>query len=261
MTESTNTNELPKDELVIDVADISKIFEIPHEKRNTLKSYFMNPFRKIPKEKFHALNHVSFKVHKGEFVGIMGRNGSGKSTLLKMLAQIFEPTTGKVTIHGILVPFLELGVGFNPELTGRENIFLNGTILGMNKKYLWSKFDEIVDFAEIKEFLDLQVKNYSSGMVMRLAFSIAVQAQADIYLLDEILAVGDAGFQVKSLNKMQELLNSGATVVLVSHNNNDIKKHCKRVILLEHGSVMHDGDVTEGLEKYNSLINPVPINA
>lgn len=244
-----NTNN----EIII-AKNVTKTFEIPHEKRDSIKSYFMNPFRKVRKEKFHALNDVSFTVKEGEFVGIIGRNGSGKSTLLKMLAQVFEPTSGNITINGTLVPFLELGVGFNPELTGKENVFLNGTILGMNKKYLWSKYDEIVDFAGIKDFMDLQVKNYSSGMLMRLAFSVAVQAKADIYLLDEILAVGDAAFQKKSLTKMEELLKSGATVVLVSHSISDIKKYCDRVILLEKGSLIFDGNTQEGTEIYEKMM-------
>lgn len=244
-----NTNN----EIII-AKNVTKTFEIPHEKRDSIKSYFMNPFRKVTKEKFNALNDVSFSVKEGEFVGIIGRNGSGKSTLLKMLAQVFEPTSGKITINGTLVPFLELGVGFNPELTGKENVFLNGTILGMNKKYLWSKYDEIVDFAGIKDFMDLQVKNYSSGMLMRLAFSVAVQAKADIYLLDEILAVGDAAFQKKSLAKMEELLKSGATVVLVSHSIADIKKYCNRVILIEHGKIHYDGEVAPGVELYLKIL-------
>lgn len=247
------TNKKPSDIIVVE--HISKIFEIPHEKRDTLKSIFMNPFRKITKEKFHALEDVSFTVKEGEFIGIIGRNGSGKSTLLKMLAQIYDPTSGKIFIKGTLVPFLELGVGFNPELTGKENVFLNGTILGMSKKYLWSKYDEIVDFAEISDFMDLQVKNYSSGMLMRLAFSVAVQAKADIYLLDEILAVGDAGFQKKSLAKMEELLKSGATVVLVSHSIADIEKYCSRVIVLDHGKVVHNGETTVGSELYNKIVS------
>lgn len=244
-----------EDKIIIDVQNISKVFEIPHEKRNTFKSWFVNPFRKIPKEKFHALNDISFQVKEGEFIGIIGRNGSGKSTLLKILAQIYEPTSGKVIINGSMVPFLELGVGFNPELTGRENIFLNGTILGMSKKALWNKFDEIVDFAEIRDFLDLQVKNYSSGMMMRLAFSVAVQVRADIYILDEILSVGDAGFQLKSLAKMEELLKSGATVVLVTHSMSDVEKYCHRVILLDKGSMVFNGAVDEGLKRYQDILN------
>jgi ABC-type polysaccharide/polyol phosphate transport system ATPase subunit len=242
-------------EPVIQVQNVTKIFEIPHERRDTLKDRFTHPFRKVKKDEFKALDGVSFDVKEGEFLGIIGRNGSGKSTLLKMLAQIYEPTQGKVIINGSLVPFLELGVGFNPELSGRENVFLNGVILGMTHKHMERKFDEIVDFADIREFIDLQVKNYSSGMVMRLAFSIAIQAKADIYLLDEILAVGDVGFQEKSLAKMQELLMNGATVVLVSHSMSDVSKYCDRVIVVEHGKVVHDGDVKVGVDRFMASMN------
>jgi len=243
--------------IVIELKDVSKIFEIPHEKRESLKSFFLNPFRRIPKEEFKALNDVSLTIKRGEFVGIIGKNGSGKSTLLKILAGIYTPTDGKVKVNGHLVPFLELGVGFNPDLTGRENIFLNGTILGMTRSFLESKYEEIVDFAEIRDFIDLQVKNYSSGMIVRLAFAIAVQAKAEIYLLDEILAVGDSQFQKKSLKKMLELLKSGATVILVSHSMNDVEKYCDRVIFLENGTIKFNGDVGEGIEKYQlSWMNP-----
>jgi ABC-type polysaccharide/polyol phosphate transport system ATPase subunit len=214
--EKIDIDKIKDNEVVIKVDNLTKIFEIPHEKRNSIKQWFVNPFKRIPKDKFHALNNVNFEVRKGEFLGIIGRNGSGKSTILKMLAQVYEPTSGNILTKGHVVPFLELGVGFNPDLTGKENIFLNGTILGMSKKYLWSKYDEIVDFSEIREFIDLQTKNYSSGMLIRLAFSVAIQAKADIYLMDEVLAVGDAGFQKKSLAKMEEMLRSGATVVFGS---------------------------------------------
>lgn len=238
------------DKPMIKVDNISKVFEIPHERRNSLKSYFINPFKKIGKEKFYALKNIDFEIQKGEFVGVIGRNGSGKSTLLKIIANIFEPSSGKVEVNGSLIPFLELGVGFNPELTGRENIFLNGIILGMTKKYMEEKFDEIVKFAEIGEFIDLQVKNYSSGMIVRLAFSIAMEARADVYLLDEILSVGDASFQKKSLEKMLGLLNSGATALLVSHNIEDVKKYCNKVIFIEKGEVKFSGDVEEGAKLY-----------
>jgi len=242
------------DKPIIEVKNLSKVFEIPHERRNTLKSYFLNPFKKNEKERFYALNSVDFKVNKGDFIGIVGRNGSGKSTLLKILAGIFEPTKGKVEVNGTLVPFLELGVGFNPELTGRENIYLNGIILGMTRKYVESKFEQIVDFAEFRDFIDLQVKNYSSGMVIRLAFAIAMEARADIYLLDEILSVGDAAFQKKSLEKMLGLLTDGATGILVTHNIEDVKRYCNRVIMIQKGEVVYDGDVKGGVEKYeNSL--------
>lgn len=235
---------------VIEVKDLVKTFEIPHEKRDTFKSWFVNPFRKIKKEKFNALNGISFDIKEGEFVGIIGRNGSGKSTLLKLLAQIYEPTSGSIKINGEVIPFLELGVGFNPELSGRENIFLNGTILGMSKKSLWKKYDEIVEFSEIGQFIDLPIKNYSSGMVIRLAFSIAIQARAEIYLMDEVLAVGDGAFQKKSLNKMEELLNSGATILFVSHTMASIEKYCKRVIYLKNGLVAYDGEIRQGVDMY-----------
>lgn len=235
---------------MIKVDNVSKVFEIPHERRNSLKSYFINPFKKIGKENFYALKDIDFEIQKGEFVGVIGRNGSGKSTLLKIIANIFEPSTGKVDVNGSLVPFLELGVGFNPELTGRENIFLNGIILGMTKKYMEAKFHEIVEFAEIGEFIDLQVKNYSSGMIVRLAFSIAMEAKADVYLLDEILSVGDASFQKKSLEKMLGLLNNGATALLVSHNIEDVKKYCNKVIFIEKGEIKFSGDVEEGAKLY-----------
>lgn len=238
------------DKPMIEVKNVSKVFEIPHEQRNTIKSYFLNPFKKTRKEKFYALNGVDFKVNKGDFVGIVGRNGSGKSTLLKILAGIFEPTTGEIKVNGTMVPFLELGVGFNMELTGRENIFLNGIILGMTKKYMEEKFDEIVAFSEIGDFIDLQVKNYSSGMIVRLAFAIAVEARADIYLLDEILSVGDAAFQKKSLQKMLGLLSDGATGIFVSHSISDVRKYCNRVIMMENGKVVFDGPTIEGIEKY-----------
>lgn len=240
------------DKPIIEVDNVSKIFEIPHESRNTLKSYFLNPFKRVGKERFYALKNVNFTIEKGDFVGVIGRNGSGKSTLLKILAGIFEPTKGKIKVNGTLVPFLELGVGFNHELTGRENIYLNGIILGMTRKYVESKFDEIVDFAEIRDFIDLQVKNYSSGMVIRLAFAIAVEARADIYLLDEVLSVGDAGFQKKSLEKMLGLLTDGATGILVSHNIKDVKKYCNRVVLLKNGEVVYDGSTKEGVEIFES---------
>jgi ABC-2 type transport system ATP-binding protein len=246
------------DKPIIEVENVSKIFEIPHESRNTLKSYFLHPFRRVGKERFYALKSVDFKINQGDFVGVIGRNGSGKSTLLKILAGIFEPTKGKVHVNGTLVPFLELGVGFNPELTGRENIYLNGIILGMTRKYVESKFDEIVDFAEIREFIDLQVKNYSSGMVIRLAFAIAVEARADIYLLDEVLSVGDAGFQKKSLEKMLGLLSNGATGILVSHRIKDVEQYCNRVILLSKGVVVYDGPTEEGIRLFESEMGLTP---
>ena len=218
---------------IVKVNNVTKSFQVPHEKRDTLRSRFVNPFRKVGKSTFDALHDVSFEVKRGEFIGIIGKNGSGKSTLLKCIAGVYEPTVGSVTVEGNMVPFLELGVGFDAELTGRENVFLNGTILGMTRKFMEEKYDDIVEFAELEEFMDMQVKNYSSGMSVRLAFSVAAQVRADIYLLDEILTVGDARFQKKSLAKMQELLTGGSTVIFVSHAIGDIKTYCDRVVYLK----------------------------
>ncbi|MFQ5493113.1 MAG: ABC transporter ATP-binding protein [Candidatus Dojkabacteria bacterium] len=235
---------------LIELKDVYKVFDVPHEKRDTVKSYFLNPFKRIKKEKFLALSGINLKINKGEFVGLIGRNGSGKSTLLNVIADIYAASKGEVTVRGSLVPFLSLGVGFNPSLTGRENVFLNGTILGMTHKFLRKKFDEIVDFAEIGDFIDLQLKNYSSGMRVRLALAIAVQAKADIYLLDEVLSVGDESFKEKSLLKMQEMLSEGATVIFVSHQMQKIKTMCSRVVLLENSEVAYDGGVDEGVNQF-----------
>jgi len=235
---------------IIKVNNLTKSFIVPHERHDTLRSRFFNLFKKIPKDTFDALKDIDFEIKKGEFVGIIGRNGSGKSTLLKLIAGVYEPTKGSVEVNGNLVPFLELGVGFNTELTGRENIFLNGTILGMTYEFMESKMDEIIEFAELEKFIDMQTKNYSSGMMMRLAFSVAAQVKADIYLLDEVLGVGDAGFQEKSLKKMKELLSGGSTVLYVSHSAASIKEHCDRVIYLQNSHKVFDGDTDKGLVHY-----------
>ncbi|KXK25831.1 MAG: Teichoic acids export ATP-binding protein TagH [candidate division WS6 bacterium OLB20] len=235
---------------IIEVNNLTKYFSIPHERRDTLKSVVINPFKRIKKETFRALENVSFTINKGEFVGLIGRNGSGKSTLLQVLAGIYAPSSGTADVNGTVIPFLQLGVGFNDELSGRENVFLNGTILGMTREYLEKRYEDIVDFAEIGDFMDLQLKNYSSGMRIRLALAIAVQAHADIYLLDEVLSVGDDAFRQKSLAKMQEFLRNGATVIYVSHGMDTIRQMCSRVLLLEDGKLTFDGDVDEGLTRY-----------
>ncbi|MBU6275053.1 MAG: ABC transporter ATP-binding protein [Planctomycetes bacterium] len=205
-------------------------------------------------EEFWALKDVSFDVKEGEVIGIIGRNGAGKSTLLKVLSRITEPTVGRVTLNGRVASLLEVGTGFHPELTGRENVYLNGSILGMTRREIARKFDEIVGFAEVEKFLDTPVKRYSSGMYVRLAFAVAAHLEPEILVVDEVLAVGDAAFQKKCLGKMNEAAKGGRTVLFVSHNMPVVKSLCQRAVLLKDGSVIHDGDVIEAVQNY--LTNP-----
>ena len=211
---------------------------------------------------FHALDGVSFDIRRGETVGLIGRNGAGKSTMLKILARITTPTTGEAWMRGRVGALLEVGTGFHPELTGRENIYLNGTILGMSKKEIDAKFDEIVEFSEIGDFLDTPVKRYSSGMYVRLAFSVASSLDSDILLLDEVLAVGDAAFRKKSLARMKAIAASGRTILFVSHGMGNVREICTRCLWLEHGLVRLDGPATEVTEAYEKSAseNPGPEN-
>ncbi len=251
-----NTKNKNIEEYAIEVNDIDKVFYIPDEKVTSFKSYFLQPWKLFSRagHRFEALSDISLKVKKGECIGIIGRNGSGKSTLLKILAGIYEQDKGEVKINGSLVPFLELGVGFNPELSARENIFLNGTILGMKKSFLDTKVEEILEFAEVKEFADTPTKNFSSGMVVRLAFSIAIQAKADIYLLDEVLSVGDIGFKKKSMQKMLELINNEATIIYVSHDLESVKNIADRVIWIQQGKLMGDGDPADIINQFTQSL-------
>ncbi len=203
-----------------------------------------------------ALRDVSFDVHPGEVVGIIGRNGAGKSTLLKVLTRITEPTSGEIKLYGRVASLLEVGTGFHPELTGRENIYLNGTILGMRKHEIDRKFDEIVDFSEIEKFLDTPVKRYSSGMYVRLAFAVAAHLEPEILLVDEVLAVGDAAFQRKCIGKMGDVAREGRTVLFVSHNMHAIKNLCTKSVLLDQGLVTYSGPVAEAVEKYLQNVSP-----
>lgn len=205
---------------------------------------------KIQYEDFFALTNVSFKVAKGEVMGIIGHNGAGKSTLLKVISGILKPTSGKVQVNGVVVPMLELGSGFDFDLTGRENVFLNGSILGYSEKFLKEKYDEIVEFSELGQFIDVPLRNYSSGMVMRLAFSIATVVQPDILIVDEILAVGDAEFQEKSKKRMLELMGGGTTVLFVSHSLDQIREMCDKVMWLDHGQMKMIGDTQEVCDAY-----------
>jgi ABC-2 type transport system ATP-binding protein len=238
---------------IIKVSNVSKKFKIPQERRNSIKKLFMTPFRRNRVQVFQSLQNISFEVKRGEFVGIVGRNGSGKSTLLKLVAGIYAPDKGTIEIGGRLTPFLELGVGFNPELTGKENVYLNGIILGMSRSYITQKYNEIVKFAELDQFMEMPVKNYSSGMLVRLAFSIAIQADADIFLLDEILAVGDEGFQRKSVSVINQFKRSGKTILFVSHDMSTVQRFCDRAILINDSHLVMDGKPVDIIEKYREL--------
>ena len=235
---------------VITVGNISKQFSIPHEKIGTVKGALVNVLRKNPAEKFYALKNVSFEIKKGEFFGIIGRNGSGKSTLLKILAGVYTADNGFMEINGRISPFLELGIGFNPELSGRDNIYLNATVLGLAKKEIDEKFDSIVAFSELERFIDQKIKNYSSGMQVRLAFSVAIHANREILLMDEVLAVGDTNFQSKCLEEFSRYKELGKTVILVSHDINTIKTYCDKAILLRNGMLVKYGPANDVVNEY-----------
>ncbi len=239
------------EDVAIKVEHVSKVFKLPHEKTTTLKSAVVNFYkRKRSFEKQQALKDISFDVKKGEFFGIVGRNGSGKSTLLKLLSGIYSPTQGSIQVNGKLTPFIELGVGFNQELSGRENIFLNGALLGFSRKEMSTMYDDIVEFAELKRFMDQKLKNYSSGMQVRLAFSIAIRAKSDILLLDEVLAVGDAAFQQKCYNYFEELKQQNKTVIFVSHDMNAVRRFCNRAVYIDNGDLTHQGAPSEIADVY-----------
>ena len=240
------------DDIAIKVENVGKTFRLPHEKNNSIKSAFVNFYKsKRTYEKQKALEDVSFEVKKGEFFGIVGRNGSGKSTLLKVLAGIYSPSKGSIHINGKLTPFIELGVGFSPELTGRENVFLNGALLGFSRKEMESMYDDIVEFAELERFMDQKLKNYSSGMQVRLAFSIAIRAQTDILVLDEVLAVGDAAFQQKCNDYFEKQKADRQTVILVTHDMGAIQRFCDRALILEQGVVKEIGDPIRVADTYS----------
>ncbi len=251
-------------EIAIKVDNVSKNFRLPHEKTTSLKSGVINIFRKRDRriEVQHALKNISFEIKKGEFFGIVGRNGSGKSTLLKIIAGIYQPTKGKITVNGRLVPFIELGVGFNPELTGRENVFLNGALMGFSKKEIKAKYEAIVDFAELKRFMDQKLKNYSSGMQVRLAFSVAtILADSDVLLIDEVLAVGDANFQRKCFEYFRALKKNKKTVVFVSHDMNAVREYCDRAVLIEESRLITAGTPDKIASAYIKMFieqNPRP---
>ncbi|AOS71420.1 ABC transporter ATP-binding protein [Streptococcus gordonii] len=246
-------------QIAVKVDHVSKYFKLPTEATNSLRTAMVNRFKGIKgyKEQ-HVLNDISFEVEKGDFFGILGRNGSGKSTLLKIISEIYVPEKGSVTIDGKLVSFIELGVGFNPELTGRENVYMNGAMLGFSTAEINAMYDDIVDFAELHEFMNQKLKNYSSGMQVRLAFSVAIKAQGDILILDEVLAVGDEAFQRKCNDYFQERKKSGKTTILVTHDMGAVKKYCNKAVLIENGLVKAIGSPENVANQY-SFDNTAPL--
>jgi ABC-type polysaccharide/polyol phosphate transport system ATPase subunit len=234
----------------IEATGVSKSFKIPHDQRVFFKEYFLHPFRRTTYERNAALQDVTFAVEAGEFFGVFGPNGSGKSTLLRTLAGIYVPDAGVVRVNGLLSPFIELGVGFNLELNARDNIRINSTLAGLSKRQLNERFDQILEFSELERFVDQRLKNYSSGMLVRLAYSIAIQIPFDVLLLDEVLAVGDESFQQKCFVTFDRFKEEGKTVVLVTHDLNLLSRFCDRVLLIEDGVVRASGPADDVIEVY-----------
>lgn len=242
-------------EKAVIVENVSMRFNLASEQVDNFKEYLIRKlkFQSISFDEFWALKNISFTINKGESVALIGSNGSGKSTMLKIISGILTPTKGNVQVHGSIAPLIELGAGFDNDLTGKENIFLNGAILGHSKKTMLEKYDEIVDFSELKDFIDVPVKNYSSGMIARLGFSIATIVKPEILIVDEILAVGDQAFQNKCHRRMEEMMNGGTTVVLVSHSAADIKRICSKAVWIDRGHMRYVGNVDEALSNYQHI--------
>ena len=239
----------------IEVDNVSMKFSLSREKVDSLKDYIFKTIkREIQYNEFWALKNISFTVEKGDRVGILGLNGAGKSTLLKVISGVFKPTEGHVDKHGKIGPLLELGAGFDPQYTGKENIYLYGAMLGYTKKFIDSKYDEIVEFSELQKFMDVPVKNYSSGMKSRLGFAIATVVEPKILILDEVLSVGDAKFRKKSENKIMSMFDSGVTVLFVSHSLEQVKRLCNKAMILEKGQLIAYGDIDPISEQYNEMI-------
>jgi ABC-2 type transport system ATP-binding protein len=234
----------------IEVHDVAKRFRLIHERNSTLKAMVFNGFKRTVHEEFWALKGVSFDVKEGSTYGLVGHNGSGKSTLLKCMARIYRPNRGDITMRGRVSALLELGAGFHPELSGRENVYLNGSILGMTKREIDSRFDDIVGFAGLEDFIDTPVKNYSSGMFVRLGFSVAITVEPDILMVDEVLAVGDESFQLRCMEKFAELRRSGRTIVIVSHGLDAVRNICDRAAWLDHGNLMKEGEAHDVVTAY-----------
>ncbi|MCO4470185.1 polysaccharide ABC exporter, ATP-bindingprotein [Streptococcus infantarius subsp. infantarius] len=239
-------------EIAVKVDHVSKYFKLPTEATHSLRTALVNRFKGVKGyREQHVLKDISFDVYKGDFFGIVGRNGSGKSTLLKIISQIYVPEKGTVTVNGKMVSFIELGVGFNPELTGRENVYMNGAMLGFTTEEIDAMYDDIVEFAELEDFMNQKLKNYSSGMQVRLAFSVAIKAQGDVLILDEVLAVGDEAFQRKCNDYFLERKESGKTTILVTHDMGAVKKYCNRAVLIENGLVKAYGNPFDVANQYS----------
>jgi ABC-type polysaccharide/polyol phosphate transport system ATPase subunit len=243
----------PGDPLAIQVEGLEKAFRIPTHRVDTFKERLVRPFAARDYRELKALNGISFEVRQGEFFGIVGRNGSGKSTLLKILASIYRADAGRIRMAGRLAPFIELGVGFNVELTARENVILNGVMMGLTPAETRRRFDSVIEFAELEEFAELKLKNYSSGMLVRLAFSVMMQADADVLLIDEVLAVGDAAFQQKCADAFHEMKARGKTIVLVTHEMSTVETYCDRAMLIDNGLISQIGDPAETGREYLKL--------
>ena len=249
-------------EPVIRLENVTQRFRVIQERPDTVRELFSKIFHhRSSYHDFEAVKNVSFDVPHGQAVGIIGRNGSGKSTLLKIIAGVYRPSKGTVTVNGTLAPLIELGAGFHHELTGRENILLNGLLMGYSKRDMLDRQQAIIDFAEIGEFIDAPVKQYSSGMYMRLAFAVAIEVDPQILVLDEILAVGDMGFQLKCFERIRRFRESGKTILLVTHSMANVEEHCDRAILIDHGSILVDGRADEAIAMYKSLLTPEVVAA
>ena len=259
LTEAPTATSIAAAPLAIEVRDLKKYFQIPEHRVDSLKERMVRPFAARDYRELRALDGISFDVHRGEFFGIVGRNGSGKSTLLKLLASIYKADAGTMRMAGRLAPFIELGVGFNVELSARENVVLNGVMMGLSPKETRGRLDAVLDFAELRDFVDMKLKNYSSGMLVRLAFSTMIQSEADILLIDEVLAVGDAAFQQKCADTFHEMKAAGKTIILVTHEMTTVEEYCHRAMLIDGGHIREIGDPGEIGRQY-LRINFQPTN-
>ena len=240
----------------VEVKDVSILFNLNKEKVDNIKEYFVKLVtKKLMFTEFWALKDISFTVEKGERLGILGFNGAGKSTLLKTVAGVLKPTKGTVRVQGVIAPLLELGAGFDSNYSGKENIFLYGATMGYSRKYIESKYDEIVEFSELKDFIDVPIKNYSSGMRARLGFAIATAVEPEVLILDEVLSVGDAKFRNKSEKKVQSMIDKGVTVLFVSHNTDQVRRLCDKAIILKKGQIIASGEVNEICDLYDEMVN------